>query len=373
VTKVDILDLPGLVAALPADARRLAEGLFDISAAEGDTDPPAELTHWLIERFGSAEAVRHQRLMRVTNRWSLESTLYSPLRSRRPIAGHARDSFERLVEATRGDEFCRPQTGTPADTWGRVSGRRSLTAANAAKYDGRHGVVIFDHHDPLAFDHESVIDMLEVGHAWADRGRAEEPAASNYLLIWNCGPRAGGSIVHGHAQVLLGRDPMYAGHERLRRAAEGFGDAMGETYLSALATVHRHLDLLVAEEDGVTTFASLTPIKERELWVTGAIGMDERDVAFANAVARAVVAFRDALRVRAFNMVLLRPPLDADRSAAGGWDQLPPIVRLVDRGDPDSHTSDIGAMELYAASVVGTDPFQVAAEMRAAMPSRAIG
>jgi hypothetical protein len=29
----------------------------------------------------------------------------------------------------------------------------------------------------------------------------------------------------------------------------------------------------------------------------------------------------------------------------------------VDRGDPDSRSSDIGAMELYAAAVVGGDPF----------------
>ena len=72
-----------------------------------------------------------------------------------------------------------------------MRGRRSITAANAAKYEGRHGVVIFDQHDPLAFDEELVIDLLETGRNGRSAGRAEDPDVSAYLLIWNGGPRAG--------------------------------------------------------------------------------------------------------------------------------------------------------------------------------------
>ncbi|HET9539000.1 MAG TPA: hypothetical protein VFQ46_00220, partial [Candidatus Limnocylindria bacterium] len=49
---------------------------------------------------------------------------------------------------------------------------------------------------------------------------------------------------------------------------------------------------------------------------------------------------------------------------ADGWDGMPPVVHLVDRGDPDSRSSDIGAMELYAAPVVGADPFAVVHALR---------
>jgi hypothetical protein len=35
----------------------------------------------------------------------------------------------------------------------------------------------------------------------------------------------------------------------------------------------------------------------------------------------------------------------------------------VDRGDPAVKTADVGAMEMYASSVVSADPFAVAAEM----------
>jgi hypothetical protein len=40
------------------------------------------------------------------------------------------------------------------------------------------------------------------------------------------------------------------------------------------------------------------------------------------------------------------------------------VVHMVDRGSPANRTSDIGAMELYAASVVASDPFRVADLLR---------
>jgi hypothetical protein len=368
-----ISELPDLIGRLPSDARRRADALLEVATSQGRTDPPTELIPWLEQQFGPVDAVREQQVIRVTARWSGEGTLFSPLRSRRPIAGASHEAYDRLVGATVGDEFCHPETGTPADTWGRIQGRRSITAANAAKYDALHGVVIFDHHDPLGFDPESVADMLDVGRAWAERGHALDATATNYLLIWNCGPRAGGSIVHGHAQVLLGRGRHYARVELLRHDAQAYRTATGDGLLTDLVAAHRDLGLSFWQADGVAGFASLTPIKERELWIVGRGGMDERDPAFSMAVTRTVIAYRDALGVRAFNLVLQRPPLDPEQAARGGWEELGPVVRIVDRGDPDGRSSDIGAMELYAASVVGADPFVVAEEMRSAMASGAIG
>jgi hypothetical protein len=359
-----IADLPRLIEAMAPESRHLAQMLFDVMVVEGLTDPPPELHVWLERHFGSVDAVRRQQIVRITNRWSLEETLFSPLRSRRPLDAGSMSAFAAEVQATVGDEFCHPETGTPADAWGRIRGKRSITGANAAKYDGRHGVVIFDHHDPLAFDHESVLDMLSVGREWAERGRAEDAAATAYLLIWNCGPRAGGSIVHGHAQVLLRSGAHYAHVERLRRDATAYAAATGGTYLADLVSVHRQLGLVVAEAGDVSVVASITPVKERELLIVGQPGMDEREPAFAEAVARTVVAYRDAVGVRAFNLALHRPPIDASVAEADGWQQLPPVVRLVDRGDPDSRSSDIGAMELYAASVVGGDPYDLTHDLR---------
>lgn len=362
-----ILQLPQRIAELPADARQRLERIFSVSLLEGHTDPPPELHDWLVEHFGSVEAVRDQHIVRVINRWTQDGALFSPLRASRPHGSSALRALREEVEATRDDEFCHPETRTPADTWGRIRGRHAITGANAAKYDARHGLVIFDEHDPLSFEHDSVVDMLEVGRAWAERGRAEDPASWAYLLIWNAGPRAGGSIVHGHAQVLLGRDAHYPQVERLRRDAATYRHETGFDYFSDLVDVHGALGLAIADAGGVTTLASLAPVKERELLIIGQAGMDEREPAFADAVARAAVAYRDVLAVRAFNLALHRAPLDPDLAQGDGWAAMPPIVHLVDRGDPDSRSSDIGAMELYAAAVVGGDPFGLAATLRAAL------
>jgi hypothetical protein len=86
----------------------------------------------------------------------------------------------------------------------------------------------------------------------------------------------------------------------------------------------------------------------------GRPGEDESQL--AGAIARAIAAFR-SLGVVAFNMALYLPPLAPDGE---DWGRFPPQARLVDRGDPANKTSDIGAMELYAASVIASDPFRVA-------------
>jgi hypothetical protein len=84
-------------------------------------------------------------------------------------------------------------------------------------------------------------------------------------------------------------------------------------------------------------------------------------------VARTIVAYRDNLGVRAFNLALWRPPLDPEMAGRDGWEQIGPIVHIVDRGNPASVASDVGAMELFAASVVGSDPFTTIGDLQAAL------
>lgn len=361
-----ILDLPSRIAALPEPARERVERIYHVEVEHGRTDPPPEMRDWLESHFGSVEAVREQATVRVTNRWSLAGSLFSPLRGRRPIAGGRREAYAKLIEASRGDPFCDPEHQTPADAWGRVRGRHAVTGANAAMYDAHHGVLVFNRHDPLAFDAEQIVEMLHLGREWADRSREADPDAVNYLLIWNCGPRAGGSVVHGHAQLLLGRGRPYPRMQRLLRDAIAYREATDLDFMAEVVGAHRDLGLVVSEADGVAMLAHLTPIKERELLIVGQPGMDEREPAFADAVARAVITYRDELEVHAFNLALHRPPLDGGRDAAT-WRGVPPVVHLVDRGDPNATASDIGAMELFAASVVGVDPFDVAAQLREAL------
>lgn len=341
--------------------RQRADRLVAARLVRGTTVPPRELEPWIVDSFGSVDAVRDQALLKVTNPSTLESTIFSPLRARRPLDGpnRARDLGEEIA-ATEGDPFCHPETGTPEDAFGRIRGRRVITGANAALADGHHAVIVFDAHDPLSFDPELVTDILVTGRAWAERARAHDPASVNYLLIWNCLWRAGGSIVHGHAQVLLGDGPHYERVERLRRDAERYAALHGGDLVEDLVAVHRSIGLTIELDDGVTLVARLTPRKERELLLVGTAGMDETDPRFADALGDVLVAYRDRIGVRSFNLALWRPPLEA----ASDWGAIPPMVHLVDRGDPFARPSDIGAMELYATPIVGSDPYDLIAQLR---------
>ncbi|MDQ2673128.1 MAG: hypothetical protein M3Y40_00550, partial [Chloroflexota bacterium] len=227
-----ILELPSRIAALSGEARARADRLLEVRAISGRTDPPASLEPWLKDTFGSADAVRNQSMVRVTNLATGEGTVFAPLRSRRPIDGHDQaGNLAAEIAATQGDPFCDPLHGTPADTFGRVRGARMVSGANAALADAHHAVLVFDEHDPLAFDAGLVADLFSTGRAWADAAHAEDPEAAAYLLIWNCLWRAGGSIVHGHAQALIGA-AHHAQVERFRHDAAVYRDQHGADLVS---------------------------------------------------------------------------------------------------------------------------------------------
>lgn len=349
-----IADLEDLIAALPAEAHAAATRLYQISTTTGRLDPPEEMTAWIERLFGSVAAVREQRIVRVTDLVTLEGALFNELRARRPMEVRDTTEVRRTIEEAQGDPFCRPETGTPADTFGRVRGERSVTAANIAKYDGYHGVIVFDEHDPLApVDEDALRDHLATGRRWAAQALEADPGARYWFLMWNCLWRAGGSIVHAHMQMTTTRGMHYPKVEALRRAANAYAERSGHDYFEDVWSVHRALGLGV-EAGRTRAFASIAPVKEREVWVIGRPGEDE--AVLAPGIARVLAAYR-ALGVVAFNMAVYVPPLAPDGE---DWRRFPPIARLVDRGDPANKTSDIGAMELYAASVIASDPFRVA-------------
>jgi hypothetical protein len=361
VRLTSVLDLPDRIGRLTGPMRERAERLIEVRRESARTVPPPELEPWLVATFGSVEAVRDQAVVKVTNLATLESTIFSLLRGRRPVDGSGTaGDLGAEIAATEGDPFCHPETGTPAAAFGRVHGTRLVSGANAAMADAHHAVLVFDAHDPLAFDEELVRDLLETGRRWAERSRLDDPAAVNYLLIWNCLWRAGGSIVHGHAQALLGAGRHYEQLERLRRDVAAHAARHGSDLVEELVAVHRSLDLAIELDGGVTLLANLTPRKERELLLVGSAGMDETDAPFATALARTLVAYRDRIGVSSFNLALWRPPL----VQVEGWERIPPIARLVDRGDPFVRPSDIGAMELYGTPIVGSDPFELVKALR---------
>lgn len=363
-----IAQLPDLIAALPGRERALAERLFQVEVSEGRIEPPPEMAAWIERTFGSVEAARRQRVIRVMNRWTFEGATFNPLRAQRPGAGTTTSGapadppeLRERIERAQGDDFCQPETRTPADDFGRVHGRHTITAANVAKADGWHGVAIFDRHDPLALDEPLVADLLATALDWASHAHAADPAARHLFLLWNCLWRAGASLVHGHAQMTLSHGMAHARVELLRAAAARYHAETGGDYFAGLAATLDALGLRALTADGVSAYASLTPVKEREIILLAPDARVEdapaRLAAPLWAVLRAAIG---VMGVRAFNVALYGPPLGGEPAWAG----FPLIARFVDRGAPLSPTSDIAALELFGSSVISSDPFTVASALR---------
>ncbi len=353
-----IVNLRQMLTELSPEALNRFQRIFHVSETIGHLEPPESMHAWIKGYFGSVDAVVAQRIVKVTNLVTMEGALFNELRARRPMEARVPSDIVTEARTKTGDPFCHPELGTPEDVFGRVRGQHCITASNIAKYDGFHGLVIFREHDPLNFNEEQVVDYVTTALAWADAAMVHDPNARYFFFMWNCLWKAAASILHGHAQVTMTRDLHYAGAEKWRRAALVYRQMYGSNYFDDLYAAHADLGLGF-EANGVRVISYLTPVKERETLLIAPVLTDE----LKRALYRALACFRDQMNVLSFNAALYLPPLVP---APEDWSGFPAIFRLVDRGDPVNRTADIGAMELYAANVIGTDPFFVMQQMRQA-------
>lgn len=353
-SKPSIDRLQELVAELAPAQRELFERLFRLTVSEGRLRAPESMRAWVEERFGGVKEVERQKLVRVANRWTGEEAVFNPLRGRRPLQAKAPSPRRK-----GGGPLSRPLELTPEDVFGRIQGEHCLTAANVAKSVGWHGVIIFREPDPLAFTLESLRDCLETARRWWKAAHRRDRQAIYPLLFWNCGAAAGASQSHAHVQVVLARGRHFAAVERLRAAAEEYRATHGSDYFRDLVRVHAALGCAFTRE-GVAVLASLVPMKEREVTLIAPPPAD----GLADALYAVLDCYRGRLAVRSFNLALFDLPLAATED---DWQRFPLVIRLVQRGGSGGRASDIGGMELFAASVVSHDPFELA-EALAASP-----
>ena len=349
-----IADLETYVAALPETRRRIFDRIFHLHTAIGELVVPPTMCDWVESAFGDVESIRRQCVIKITNLITMEGALFNPLRGTRPIDFIPKDDVSASIEETIGGPFCRPEELTPEDSFGRVRGEYCITASNIAKYDGYHGLVIFDDHNPLHITRERVHDYISTALRWAKRAHNADVTAKYFFLIWNCLWKGGSSIVHGHMQLALGQGMHYARVEHWRRQALLYRLAHGTNYFEDLYSIHEALGLGVRLGQ-TRVLASLTPVKEKEvLLISPTLWIDNDD--FRDAISAVLQSFLGRLRVQSFNMALFQRPID---TAGEDWNGFPAIVRIVDRGDLQVRTTDVGCMELYGSSVISTDPFRV--------------
>ena len=353
---MNIITIDEAINALPTADRQLFRRLYTPAVYTSRMIVPESMEAWTASQFGSLEAVTSQRVARLTNRVTGEETIFNPLRLKRPhdaqeAGSSSLDSLDKCA-----DNFDRPRINTPEDIFGRIQGKYCLTASNVAKCDGWHGVIIFKEHHPLRFGEAEVSDYLDVAWDWAGSAHRESPASKYFFFSWNCLWRSAASLTHGHAQMMLTRRQHFARIEHLRKCALAYRRRHQRNYFEDLCLVHQALGL-TENHGGTRMLAYLTPIKHNGIVILA----KAIDTPFKKAVYRALSFYRDRLNVASFNLAVATPPLSLTRES---WQDFPVIAWLVDRGNPDKRSCDIGALELFASTAVTSDPFVLAAQMR---------
>lgn len=354
-----ITTLAERAAALPNDLRQSCERIYRIDVMHGRAVVPPSMQPWAEQQFGDVALVRDQTIVKVTNRLTLESALFNPVRARRPNAGAADTAaIERWIaqELAGHDVFADPERDTTADVFGRIRGRYCITASNVAKYDGWHGLVIFDDPHPLHPGPAQIADFVDVALRWVAAAHTYDPAAIYPLITWNCLPKSGATLMHGHMQVALTSGMHFARVEVWRRAAETYRAAANASYLADLFELHAGLGLQLPALSAPHAAAHLTPLRNRELLIAAPAAEQ-----IAAPLAAGLRALIDRLGVRAFNVAIALPPLVP---TAEDWRDMPVIARIADRGNPLTNRSDVGAMELFAAGCITADPFELVAALQ---------
>jgi hypothetical protein len=355
-----IVDLDILVEALSKKSKELFQRIFSVSTTKGFLKPPETMLPWIEQHFGSVDRVTEQKIIKVTNLVTFEGSIFNSLRALRPRQYEDRLRVEaNILDKAKDDPLSKPLEDTPEDLFGRIKGKHCITASNIAKYDGLHGMIIFKDFNPIKFSRGEIIDYLDTGWKWAQKAHQFDPSAKYYFFLWNALKRAGASLAHGHAQVVLSHDCHYAKIEALRQAALRYKAENGSDYFDDLYQVHLDLGLAL-KKNGIRILSYLTPIKEKEMMLLSPALNDS----FKNRLYEVLACFRDCMHVTSFNVGIATPPLN---SLPKEWRGFPVVARIVDRGYPWDGSSDFGTMELYAASIISSDPFQVARELKEAL------
>ncbi|NOK61491.1 MAG: hypothetical protein GFH27_549311n102 [Chloroflexi bacterium AL-W] len=349
--------------------RRLCERIFHINVATGYTDPPATMYEWIEQQFGTLDSVREQTVVKITNRFTLEGSIFNPVRALRPSDQTGNDqALEQRIRAelAHRDHFRTPLSDTTADLFGRVRGQHCITASNVAKCDGWHGLVLFDEPHPLHFGRDQLCDYLDVAFRWIEAVHMRDDEAIYPIIFWHCLPKGSATQMHGHMQLAVGKGMHYARIEQWRRVATAYRAEYGVNYFDDLVKVHAALGLQLPTIEATRSFVHLTPLRQREVVLLADMpphptrdhqSLIQPPSGFADMLYQVIRGLIEEQGMRTFNVAIAPPPL---AQIDDDWCDVPLIARIGDRGDPLTTRGDIGALELYAMGCIVVDPFDVA-------------
>lgn len=349
MTISSIFDLPTFVDSLSQEDRDIFDSIFSLSEENVAVSYSSEKSKEYLLKVFHTDTLDARHTLSVTNHVLHQQSLFNPLRANRPLSTQGSNTLEEPSRETC--DFCHPVEKTTADPFGRIETDHSITAANAGAYTGMHSLIIpKDIHNPLAVTEEVFLDMMAVANTWWQKAHVHNPKAIYPSLIWNGLGRGGASIFHPHVQIFLTEKP-FEKQAAIYNSMQEYQKRFAWSFFDQFIKICKILNL-AKNSDEITFVANPTPIKDKEILILGKSTDIPLPSYFASKTYSVISRYIHELGVTNFDFATLLPPLD------NSWSDFPIFARLVDRGI-DGRPSDIGAMELFFASVVPTDPYSL--------------
>jgi len=293
--------------------------------------------------------------------------IFNPLRSRRtsPIIGP--DPAE-LIEQERALAGCRwcdsagwMEKGMWADEFGEVWSEdgRFVARANWARMAPVSGMVIGDEksHNLLRLSRGDFLSMFRLAERYVRKALEVRPRARFFIVFLNGGPKSAGSVAHAHLQIVGKEGGRHFGY------AENILTSCPADYWERVQSAHQNVALDLTDGRCVA-WVNLAPVKEKDVTVVAPTLQDG---------ALMIYTLLQTLIGRGtsnYSLAVILSPEYVTASVDKRFSKWPPVLmRWVDRGDSRSKHSDVGAMELFASTVVATDPFVVAGWLRESLNS----
>ncbi len=312
---------------LPSELKILFNRIFDIQVLTAKIKLPENLK----EKFQNAE---NQKILIIKNKILHQETVFNIWRSKRPLPFIKKEE----IEDEKICSFCYPRELTSEDEIGRLENERAITAANLAKSLKYHSLIIFKKHSIFDLEKDDLLQAFNLSEDWVEKIFLYDLKLKYIFLIWHHGYRAAASLIHPHFQIFAHYDLPGKMNFYQQKIIE-YNQFYQSDYFKDLFLIHRFLDL-AKEIEGIKVIASLTPFKDKELILLGKNKSIITDL---------ILEYRKFSFN--FNFFQINQFLDNTLSF------------LVDRGESNNKTSDIGSLEIYAYSVVGFDLLKFAREI----------
>ncbi len=347
-----IVEIEDYIKKLSQEDQELIRRIYNIRTGKANIKIPKEIEATIKKKYGSLKKFKEQKIVRITNKITFEGSLFNELRTRIPQIKEDEKEELALIKKSEGGIFCNPLENTTESIFGRIKGKKSITAANIAAYDTNHSLVIFKEHDPLKVSEEEFIDGMKTAMKWIKKAHKEDKKAEYPFIMWNCLWKSGSSIIHPHLQVLLTKEEHYGRIEFYNEISKVYKEMFNKNYWDQVWEIHKKLGLGKRIcRNKIKIMASMTPAKEKEVIILS----NEMNEELMKAIHKVIRAYKKKLGVTSYNMGIYLPPINNRKD----W-ELPIIARLVDRGSIAKKTADIGSMEMFTGqTIIASDPYKV--------------